>query len=409
MLDLPAARKTLLDVAERFGTPTYVYAEAVVRRQAARLRALFDGLPARLLYAMKANSAPALLAILRDEGLGVDAVSPGELALALRLGFAPECVLFSANMITDAEMHAAHAAGVLVNVGEVSRLERFGRAFPGADVCVRLNPGGGAGHHAHVVTAGATTKFGVSVDEIPAALAVARRHGLRVVGVHQHIGSGILDAGSFAASTEAMLAQAAAFPDARFFNFGGGLGIPYHPDEAEIDVAAFRARVVAPLERFVAARPGVELYFEPGRYLVAQAGALLARVTTLKTNAGRTFAGTDTGMNHLVRPTVYGAYHGVANLSDPDGPPRTYTVTGNVCETGDVLAPDRLVPELREGDVVAFLDAGAYGMSMASTYNLRPLPAEVLIGANGEARILRERQTPDALVDALLGEHAPTA
>ncbi len=402
MPDLPISRDALLGVANRFGTPTYVYAEEALRAQIAALRALTEGLPADLLYALKANSAPALLALLRDEGFGVDAVSPGELILAQRLGFRADRILFSANMMADAEMHAAHAAGVLLNVGELSRLDHFGAAYPGAEVCVRLNPGEGAGHHAHVITAGERTKFGIPLGRLAELRAVLERHRLRLVGLHQHIGSGILDAAQFAAPLHALLAVAETFPDLRFLNVGGGLGVPYAPGERPLGVEAFRQHVGAPLAAFCAQHPDVRVRFEPGRFLVAHAGVLLTRVTAVKDGQERTFAGTDTGMNHLVRPSVYGAYHEVVNLSNPAGAARPYTVTGNICETGDIFAEHRTLPEVREGDVLGLLDAGAYGMAMASTYNLRPLPAEVWVDPAGTARLLRARVTPEALVEAWL-------
>jgi len=405
--DLPLPRETLLGVAERFGTPTYVYAETAVRAQIARLRTLTDGLPADLLYALKANACPAILRLLRDEGFGLDAVSPGELLLAQRLEFDAARILFSPNMMGDDEMHAAQAAAVLLNVGELSRLERFGTVYPGADVCVRLNPGGGAGHHAHVVTAGERTKFGVPLTQLGEVKRIAAQHGLRIVGLHQHIGSGILDPALFRAPLDALLDVAGVFPDLRFLNVGGGLGVPYAPDEAPLDAAAFRTHVVAPLAAFCASHPGVRVRFEPGRFLVAHAGVLLTRVTAVKEGGERVFAGTDSGMNHLVRPAVYDAYHKIANLSRPDGPARPYTVTGNICETGDVFAEHRPVAEIREGDVLGLLDAGAYGMAMASTYNLRALPAEVFVSLDGAPHLVRARQTPESLVDALLSMPEP--
>ncbi len=262
----PVSADLLLDIADAVGTPTYVYDAATVARQVARLRALVGGLPVDLLYAMKANSSPAILGLLRAAGLGVDAVSPGELALALRLGFDPSEILYSANMMTDDEMEGAHAAGVLLNVGEITRLDRFGAAHPGADVCVRVNPGAGAGHHAHVVTAGERTKFGVALDRTGNVLAVAARHGLRIVGLHHHIGSGILDPALFAPALDALLATAAHFPDLAFVNIGGGLGVPYRPGEADLDADAFRDIVGARLAAFADARPGVRIRIEPGGF-----------------------------------------------------------------------------------------------------------------------------------------------
>ena len=402
----PEHADVLLEAAEQFGTPTYVYAEETIRRQCRRLREHLNGLPAKLLYAMKANTSPAVLRIIRDEGFGLDAVSPAELELALRLGFAPEDVLFSANNMTDEEMHRVHESGALLNIGELSRLEAYGKAYPGADVCVRLNPKIGAGHHEHVITAGKQSKFGIPVEQAADVRRMAQAHGLRIVGLHQHIGSGILDGARLWEATAVLLEAAMGFPDVRFVNVGGGLGIPYRPDEHPLEAANVQATVAEPLRAFAREHlgPDVRFWFEPGRYLVAEAGALLVRVNTLKTAYGRVYAGTDSGMGHLVRPTVYGSYHAISNLSNPNGPLRTYDVTGNICESGDVLAKERPVQEIREGDVLAILDAGAYGMAMASEYNLRPLPAEVLITPEGALHLTRRRLSPAELVDRLLAE-----
>ena len=391
----------LLRAAETFGTPTYVYSERVLRRQCAALRRHMSGIPFRLLYAMKANSSPAVLRILLDEDLGIDAVSPGELHLALRVGFPPERILFSANNMTDSEMEDAASAGVLLNIGELSRLEKFGRYAPGSDVCVRLNPQVGAGHHEHVITAGERSKFGIPVEQIDSIKDVAGRYGLQIVGLHQHIGSGIMSGDTLWKAMTVLLDAAASFPDIRFLNFGGGLGIAYSPGDRPIDLDDFGQRIVDPLSEYAEHHPseGLSFWFEPGRYLTAEAGTLLVGVNTLKSNRGRIFAGTNSGMNHLVRPAIYGAYHAIFNLSNPDGPVATYDVTGNICESGDVFARSREVQEIREGDVLAILDAGAYAMAMASEYNFRPLPAEVLLTADGELRLVRRRRSYQDLVD----------
>ena len=394
----------MLRAAETFGTPTYVYSERVVRAQCAKLRNHLHGIPTQLLYAMKANDNPAILRIMLDEGLGIDAVSPGELHLARVIGFRPERILFSANNMTDAEMREAAAEGVLLNIGELSRLEKFGIHAPGSPVCMRLNPQVGGGHHEHVITAGEQSKFGIPVDEIDRAKTIAARYDLEIRGLHQHIGSGIMNTEILWKAMSVLLDAAESFPDVHFLNFGGGLGVAYRPDEPELDLENFRRAIVDPLRRFRDAHPSESLsfWFEPGRYLTAQAGALMVRVNTLKSNRGRQFAGTDSGMGHLVRPAIYGAYHGIYNVSNPDGPERTYDVTGNICEAGDLFARERRVQEIREGDVLAILDAGAYGMAMASEYNLRPLPAEVLLTADGELKLIRRRGTVKELIGRLL-------
>ena len=409
----PPTASRLLEAAEAFGTPTYVYDEAVVRARVARLREHLKGLPLRLLYAMKANANPALLKIIREEGLGVDVVSPGEMELALRIGFLPERILFSANNMTDDEMHEAHGQGVMLNIGELSRLARFGEAYPGAEVCVRLNPAVGGGHHAHVVTGGERSKFGIPVADLGRVRALLRKHDLRLAGLHQHIGSGIMSTSLIWRAVRVLLEAARSFDELSFINLGGGFGVPYRPGERPLDLENFHRAIVEPLKAFRAAHPSPDLtfLFEPGRYFVAEAGALLTRVNTLKAANGRLFAGTDSGMNHLIRPAIYDAYHHVVNLSNPDGPLRTYDVVGNICESGDYFARDREIAEIREGDVLAVLDVGAYGLSMASLYNLRPLPAEALLpAAPGAApRLLRPRRSPRALIDAFLAEHTGRA
>lgn len=412
LIKTPPRPDLLLRIADRVGTPTYVYFADTIRERIRVLRERTERLDAHLLYAMKANAHPAILELMFDEGLGIDAVSPAELLLALRVGFAPERILFSANNMTDDEMHFAHHQGVLLNVGELSRLDRYGSAHPGSRVCVRLNPRIGAGHHDHVITAGPESKFGIPVEAAGEIVRIIERHGLRLVGLHQHIGSGILDTGTLWSAIRVLLEAVRQFPPVEFVNLGGGLGVPYRPGETGLDFENFDARIVEPLGEFLAGLdPRPAAWFEPGRFLTAESGVLLVRVNTVKKNPERTFAGVDSGMTHLIRPALYGSYHGVFNLSNPEGDPGTYDVVGNICETGDRFARDRVVQEIREGDVLAILDAGAYGMSMAtSAYNLRPVPAEVLVppGAEpGRFRVIGRRQTAAELVADVLERAVP--
>jgi diaminopimelate decarboxylase len=401
----PDLRAQLQDVARTYGTPTYVYVESVIHERTARLRSLFEGLPVKLLYAMKANAAPAVMEVIRAEGIGLETVSPGELVLADRMGFPSSDVLFSANNMTDEEMTMAYERGVLLNIGELSRLDRFGQTHPGAEVCVRLNPQVGAGHHRHVITAGEHSKFGIPVEDADAIREVLLRHDLKLVGLHQHIGSGIMRTEDFARAIQVLLEAAPLFPEIRFLNFGGGLGVPYRPGESEFDLQAYRQAIVPMLTEF---RTGdfadVEFWFEPGRYFVAESGVLLVETNTVKHANGRLFAGTNSGMGQLMRPSIYGAYHAIENLSNPKGPMQKYHVAGNICESGDLFAADRSIPEIREGDILGIMDAGAYGMSMASTYNLRPLPAEVFIDVNGSERLIRRRKSAEEMADELLGK-----
>lgn len=297
----------------------------------------------------------------------------------------------------------AYDRGVLLNIGEISRLERFGRSHPGAEVCVRLNPQIGAGHHRHVITAGEHSKFGIPVEDADAIRKVLKQHDLKLVGLHQHIGSGIMRTDDFARAISVLLKAAPLFPEIRFLNFGGGLGVPYRPGESELNLDEYRSAIIPMLNDF---RTGdfadVEFWFEPGRYFVAESGVLLVETNTVKEANGRVFAGTNSGMGQLMRPAIYGAYHAIENISNPNGPQHHYYVTGNICESGDLFAADRSIAEIREGDILGLMDAGAYGMSMASTYNLRPLPAEVLVGTDGETRVLRRRRTPAELVEEMM-------
>lgn len=404
----PLDAEALLRIAQTHGTPTYVYHEAAIRARCRVLHQHLQALPLRLLYAMKANTAPAVLSILRDEGLGLDAVSPAEMLLGLRLGYTPSRILYSANNMTDAEMHDAYAKGVILNIGELSRLERFGQAYPGADVSVRLNPQVGAGHHAHVITGGERSKFGIPVEQASLIRSIAARYGLNIVGLHQHIGSGILDTNVLWQAISVLLDAAEHFSAVQFLNFGGGLGIPYRPQETPLDFANFELAIVEPLRAYAERHPNLQFWFEPGRFLVAESGVLLTRVNTVKANPTRTFAGTDSGMGHLLRPAMYNAYHPISNLSNPAGAPQQYDIVGNICESADFFARDRELAEIREGDVLALHHTGAYGMAMATEYNLRPLPAEVLMREDGTAELLRKRLTPEELVERVLTQdYAP--
>ena len=402
---VPHRPDLLASIAQLCGTPAYVYDESIIRRQCQVLKSHLGHVPTKLLYAMKANAHPAILRIIKSEGIGIDAVSPAELYLAQQVGFAAEDILYTANNMTDEEMHTVARAGVLLNLGELSRIARFGEAYPGSNVCVRLNPQIGSGHHEHVVTAGKATKFGIPVSEVEQVLETAARYNLNVVGLHQHIGSGIPSMDVLGEAIQVLLQTAQHFPDLKILNMGGGFSIPYRPDDVPIDFENFQQTIVKILESHVATRnrKALTYWFEPGRFLVAESGTLLVTANTVKDANNKTFAGTDSGMNQLVRPTVYGAYHEIYNLSNPEGYRKPYEVVGNICESGDVFAKNRLVQEIRENDVLAIMDAGAYGMSMASLYNLRPLPAEVLIREDGSYEVIRARVSEKDLVHSLFG------
>jgi diaminopimelate decarboxylase len=386
------------DLCARFGSPLYVYEEQVLRRQCRRLRQGFGSdVPIEIHYACKANTNLVLLGVLRDEGCMLDAVSPGEIRAGLRAGFTPGQILYTCNNASDAELRDAHAAGVLTNLDSICQIRRWGRLFPGTQICVRINPGMGGGHHDHCITGGPDSKFGVYHDQLDDLRAAAAEARLVIRGLHQHIGSGILDPDVFIEAIELLAGCATGFPDITFLDFGGGLGVPYKPDEQQLDIEALRVKTTECF-RHIRAALGRELTLkiEPGRYLAAEAGTLLATVNSLKETPEHVFAGTDSGFSHLIRPAFYGSYHPLMNASNMDGPVRAYSVTGNLCESGDVFCHDRELPEIREGDVLAIGNAGAYGYAMSSVYNSRPRPAEVLI-TDGAPRLIRKRESLDDL------------
>ena len=395
-------------LVDAFGTPLYVYEEDVIRRQCRAMREAFAAAQPELHYAVKANHNPAILRIVRDEGLGIDAVSPFEVRLCLELGFKPEQILFTGNNTSEGEFAYCLTEGVPINVGSLVELERYGKLNPGGRVSLRINPDVGAGHHHHVITGGPHSKFGIYHTERAAIAELLERHELKLVGIQSHIGTGILRTDEMLQAMEIILDTARNFPALEFVDFGGGFGIPYRPEEQPLPLKELGS---AMCERFASfcseyGRP-LKMKLEPGRYLVAQSAALLVRVTNIQSTPAHTFVGTDSGFNHLVRPAMYGAYHEVVNATRVKGDALDVVVAGNVCESGDVFTqgPEGLEPRSLTrpavGDVLALLDAGAYGMAQASNYNLRPRPAEVLVHA-GNARLIRRRETYDDLVQTFV-------
>ncbi len=379
---------------KQFGSPLYVYEEEIIRKRVRELKNAFSSWrKTQLLYAMKANNNLHILKIMKEEGAWLDCVSPQEAELGLQSGFSPKQILFTVNNMSDEEMHYAYKKGILLNIDALSRLEKYGEAYPGGTVCIRLTPEVTAGHHKKVQTGYKESKFGILLEDVSQVLEIAKRYGLCIIGLHEHTGSGITDSDKALQSMKQLMGAAKAFSDLEFLDFGGGFSIPYKPTEKRFDCKQFGKKTVALFDEFCQ-QYGRELalYFEPGRYLVAESGTLLCTVTTIKKRPGKIFVGVDTGFNHLVRPALYGSYHHIINVSNPKAKEKKYDVVGNICESGDVLGKDRLIAEVREGDILAILDTGAYGFSMASEYNSRPLPAEVLV-KNGKAMRIRKRGT----------------
>jgi diaminopimelate decarboxylase len=370
------------EVVKKYGTPLYAYDEETIRFKYKELADCFTYPNIKIYYACKANTNPAIMKILLAEGAGIDAVSPGEVLVALNAGFRPENIMFTATSVTDEELQFCIKKKILVNIDSISELERYGQLNPRSRVSLRINPAVGAGHHDHVITGGPDSKFGIWIGDLEQAVAVAGKYGLQIIGLHQHIGSGILDTKKFLNAMEVLLAAARNFKGLEFIDFGGGIGVPYRPSDNPVSLELFGSMVSSALANF-AKNYGKQLsfLFEPGRFLVAESGALLCTVNTIKSTPKHKFVGVDTGFNHLMRPMAYGSYHPIVKINEIEGIPKeSVIVAGNVCETGDVFTlEDRELPVIKEGDVLAILVAGAYGYSMASNYNARPKPAEVLV------------------------------
>jgi diaminopimelate decarboxylase len=400
------------DLAARFGTPLYVYDAAVVRRQAAAVSGAFGGLPFRPFYAMKANSNLTILRMLRAEGFGCDAVSPGEIHLAMRAGYGPEEIWFTCSNVSDDDLQAIPDPRIVVNVNSMSEIDRCLALDLPNPIALRINPDVGAGHHADVITAGRSVKFGIDVAELDSARILVEDTGRKIVGLHAHIGSGVDSPAPLLAAAGQLLQLVPSFMNLRWINFGGGISTPYKPDESEFPIAAYGAELTRMADAFLRARD-LTAILEPGRYLVAQSGTLLSRATTRRISAGIDWVGVDSGFNHLARPSKYSAYHHILNASrgskgslreswDASLRREDVVVAGNICESGDVFTRTegqvvpRSIEPIRVGDLLAFCDAGAYGFSMASHYNARLLPPEVLVDGD-DVRVIRERQSVDDL------------
>ena len=398
-----------LDLAQQFGTPLYVYNETVLRQRCRELKAL-SSLPGfGVNYSVKANTNPVLLRIIREEGLVVDAMSPGELYMDQLAGFTADEILYISNNISEDELRNAVRHGVLISVDSLSQVETLGRVNPGGKVMVRFNPGIGAGHHAKVVTAGKETKFGVSPELLDDLFAILKKYDLHLAGINQHIGSLFMEADGYIAAAEVLLHLAERLPadvleKLEVIDFGGGFGIPYHKyeDQPRLDMDDLGSRLHGLISGW-AEKTGYTGRFlvEPGRYVVAECGVLLGSVNATKTNGDRRYAGTDLGFNVLVRPAMYDSFHDVEvyrqGAQGPDTETVEQSVVGNICESGDILAKNRQLPLLHEGDVLGVLDAGAYGFVMSSSYNQRCRDAEILIQADGSVRLIRRRETLEDL------------
>jgi len=403
-----------LELAKQFDTPLYLISEKRIRDNYDRLYgALVNNYKyLRIYYAAKANTNMNVLRILQSQGAYLDTVSPGEVFLALSSGFTPDRILFTGTSVRDDELKMISDANITINVDSQSEMDRLLKISVPQILSVRVNPEVGAGHHSHCITAGPESKFGLWEEEVIQAYAIAQRARVGRFGIHMHIGSGILDPEPYVAAVEKLLSIAKRVHNEvgiefEFIDIGGGLGIPYKPEEKDLDLGDFSTKVVSlfknKVKEYGLGKPF--LFVEPGRYLVADASILLTTVNTVKATPARKFVGVDAGFTTLIRPTMYGSYHPiiVANKVN-EAEKETYDVAGPICESGDLLAKDRQLPEIQEGDVLALLNVGAYGYSMSSQYNSRPRAAEVMI-RKGKPVVVREREQ---LKDLLTNQRVQT-
>jgi diaminopimelate decarboxylase len=393
-----------IQLSENYGTPLYVYNENILRNRCRDLKGLIAYSNFTVNYSLKANSNLELIKIVRSEGLRVDAMSPGEIYINILAGYKPEEILFISNNVDEDEFRYAINAGVNISVDSVSQLEAFGRINPGGEVAFRVNPGFGAGHHEKVTTAGQKTKFGIEMRSIPEVKSILKKYNLRLIGINQHIGSLFMDSEAYLQSTGNILATARQFDNLKFVDLGGGFGIPYNKqqDQPRLDLKELGGKLTEVINAWVKDYgKEIEFKIEPGRYIVAESSILLGRVNATKTNYNVKYIGTDLGFNVLIRPVMYDSHHDIEiyrGNGTPSMKEETVNIVGNICETGDIIAKERKLPEIIENDILGVLDSGAYGYSMSSNYNSRLRPAEVLIEAGGNPRLIRRRDTLEDLV-----------
>jgi diaminopimelate decarboxylase len=382
-----------LELVERFGGPLYVYEAETIKEQYEKLTTAFSVKRFKLNYACKANTNISIIKYIKTLGAGLDTVSLQEVRIGLKAGYKPKDVIYTPNCVGIEELMDAKALNVRINIDNLSILEQFGTMFHGDyPICIRLNPHIMAGGNEKISVGHIDSKFGISIHQLPHVLRIVNATGLKIEGLHMHTGSDILDSEVYLLGAEIILEAAKSFKDLDYVDFGSGFKVPYKDDGIQTDVAELGEKISERFNNFCTEYgKDLMLMFEPGKYLVSQSGYFLVNVNVVKQTTSTVFAGVDSGLNHLIRPMFYGAYHKIVNISKTDGRERIYTVVGYICET-DTFGTERKMHEISEGDVLAFYNSGAYCFAMASNYNSRYRPAEVLI-LNGEAHLIRERET----------------
>ena len=391
--------KQLLQIAEKFGSPIYVYDSNKIISQYNRLKNAFSSVSSlKLNYAAKALSNISVLKLFNSLGSGLDTVSVQEVQLGLKAGFKPESIIFTPNGVSLQEIETVAELGVQINIDNLSILEQFGTKHPKVPVCIRINPHVMAGGNTNISVGHIDSKFGISIHQIPLLLRIVENTGMNINGIHMHTGSDILDIDVFLYASEILFKTAQNFKDLEFIDFGSGFKVPYKEGDIETNIEELGKKLSKRLNEFCTSYgKELTLAFEPGKFLVSEAGVFLAKVNVVKQTTSIVFAQIDSGFNHLIRPMLYGSQHEIINISNPDGRERFYSVVGYICET-DTFANNRRISEINEGDILCFKNAGAYCFTMASNYNSRYRPAEVLIH-DGEAHLIRKRETFEDIIN----------
>ena len=383
--------RNLLKIAEEFGTPVYVYDAESIKVQYEKLTSSFHR-NTRFFYAAKALTNINILKYVNNLGAGLDCVSINEVKLGLKAGFPSNKILFTPNCVDLAEIEEAMELKVHINIDNISILEQFGNRYAGSyPIFVRINPHIFAGGNYKISTGHIDSKFGISIHQLRHIERIMNSTGLKIEGLHMHTGSEIKDPDVFLQGLDIMFELSEHFPELKYIDMGSGFKVPYQKDDLETDVPSLGKKVEHALKEF-SKKTGkkVDLWFEPGKFLVSKSGHFLVKANVIKHTTATVFAGVNSGFNHLIRPMFYDSYHVIENLSNPKGTERIYTVVGNICET-DTFAWDRKITEVREGDILVFRNAGAYGFEMSSNFNSRLKPAEVLF-IEGKAKLIRKRE-----------------
>jgi diaminopimelate decarboxylase len=388
----------LIAIADEFGTPVYIYHAERIAEQYKKLKKAFSNCNARFFYACKSLTNINVLKYMQSIGVSLDCVSVNEVKLGLMAGFDKKDILYTPNCVDFEEVVAAKELGVNVNIDNISILEQFGHKFGNSyPVCIRLNPHIMAGGNYKISTGHIDSKFGISIHQMRHIERIVKSTNLNVTGIHMHTGSEIKDVRVFLEGLDVMFTTAAHFPNLEFIDLGSGFKVPYQPGDAETDINDLGKKVTQAFVDFEKETGRkLQVWFEPGKYLVSQCGYFVVKTNVIKQTPAAVFAGVNSGFNHLIRPMMYDAYHHIENISNPAGAERIYNVVGNICET-DTFAWDRKLNEIREGDYLVFNNAGAYGFEMSSNFNSRLKPAEVMV-VEGKAKLIRQRDVFEDLL-----------